>query len=141
MKAAAFTLVALTAFGVGCHGNRAPVVDVAIIDMGSISPDPSASADKFAAQCDTWNPDRDFVAKFFAVSREIPARAYHHDFDTAPCKVAGTLHSNGSAWEFEINGAAKGLWRQGNTTLYFGCTDPSCAPLVLWEQPPMGVTD
>ncbi|MGO1541494.1 MAG: hypothetical protein ACTH0Y_03040 [Luteimonas sp.] len=141
MKPAAFALMALAAFSMGCHGNRTPAADVAVIDIGSVEPVATASARELAPRCDTWAPDQKSAAKFFAISQGIPARAYHHDFDTAPCKVAGTLRSNGGAWEFEINGAAKGLWRQGDTTLYFGCTDPSCAPLVLWEHLPMDAID
>lgn len=140
-KAKAFILAALVALGTGCHSSRPPVTGPVVIDLGNVEHEPQASAQEFTAQCDTWKPDAESVAKFFSISHEVPARTYHHDFDTAPCRVRGVLLHNGVAWTFEVNGAAKGLWRQDNITVYFGCAHPSCAPLVMWEHVPLETVD
>lgn len=140
-KAKVFILVTLVALATGCHSNGTSVTSPVVTDLGGVEPEPQASAQEFRAQCDSWKPDEESVAKFFSFSHEVPTRTYHHDFDTAPCRVRGTLLHNGITWTFEVNGAAKGLWRQGDTTVYFGCTHPSCAPLVMWEHVPMETID
>lgn len=45
--------------------------------------------------------------------------------------IAGELVEGGRQWEFQINGAAKGYWSDGNDTRYFGGMDAACDPLVL----------
>ncbi|MDN5780467.1 MAG: hypothetical protein L0H23_00350 [Luteimonas sp.] len=74
--------------------------------------------------------------QFFKLGERIDERRYHHDFDTAPCMITGTVDAGGRVWEFSINGAAKAKWRDGDEVRYFGCTVPECADLAMWEYTP-----
>ena len=96
--------------------------------------DPSASAQEDALQiCRKWSVSAAQAEEFFALSEEVDGRTFHHEFDTAPCKVTGALEARGREWTFSINGAAKAKWSNGQDVLYFGCSKPACKPLVLWE--------
>ena len=68
---------------------------------------------------------------FFSLSTEKDSRAYHHEYDTAPCMIEGELAHDGRKWAFHINRAAKGYWSDGSDTRYFGCTAAACDSLVL----------
>lgn len=107
---------------------------VRVIAIAPVALDPSASAQEGAPQmCQAWSVSAPQAEAFFALSEEVDGRTFHHEYDTAPCKVTGTLQANGREWAFSINGAAKATWSSGQEVLYFGCTAPACRPLVLWE--------
>lgn len=95
-------------------------------------PDPSSSdARRFPGLCEGWALTPEQVETFFTLSSEMDSRAYHHEFDTAPCMIEGELVDDGRQWAFHINGAAKGYWSDGGDTRYFGCTAAACDSLVL----------
>lgn len=82
--------------------------------------------------CRDWHLDAEQAERFLTLSREIEARTYHHDYDTAPCKVTGSAYAWGQAWQLSINGAAKATLKRGNEVKYFGCQDHQCESLVMW---------
>jgi len=95
-------------------------------------PDPSSSeAGRFPDACDDWSLTAEQVETFFALSAELDASSYHHEYETSPCMIEGELVDGGYAWTFQINGASKGYWSDGNQTRYFGCPEAECEPLVL----------
>ena len=95
-------------------------------------PDPSSSdAERFPRLCEGWALTPEQVETFFALSSEMDSRAYHHEYDTAPCMIEGGLVDDGRQWAFHINGAAKDYWSDGSDTRYFGCTAAACDALVL----------
>lgn len=105
--------------------------------MSGTTVDPSASAQEGAPGiCRSWAMTAAQAERFFLLSERIDARRYHHDFDTAPCMISGVLGSDGRAWKFSINGAAKAVLRNGNDTHYVGCMASECSELVMWEYTP-----
>lgn len=82
--------------------------------------------------CGSWSLTKAQAEKFFALSKEIDAPTYHHEYETAPCKVIGTAKIGGYERKFEINGAAKATWADGEVRHYLGCEVPACKSLVLW---------
>ena len=125
----------MTALTACQSGSRPPSSDTSGLQVTSVSaaaPDPSSSdAGRFPGDCDRWGLTAAQAEAFFALSTELDASAYHHDYDTSRCMIAGQLVEDGRQWEFRINGAAKGYWSDGTHMRYFGCTDAACDPLVL----------
>lgn len=95
--------------------------------------DPTASAQEGAPGiCREWKLTAEQAENFFALSKEIDGRTFVHEYDTAPCKITGTVKALGHTWDFTINGAAKAMWKSGDEIRYLGCDAPACDPLVLW---------
>ena len=107
-----------------------PVVQV--LEISGVMRDLSASQVGAPEICEDWSLTKIQVEEFFALSKDIDARTFHHDYDTAPCKIVGTAMIDGGVREFEINGAAKATWSDGETRHYLGCDASTCEPLVLW---------
>ena len=139
-KGKAFTLalpIVLTFLMSGCHGSETRTPRIHINTLSYPALDTTASAHEYASEpCLNWSPSPHSASLFFTLSESITDRDYYHDFDTAPCKVTGTLEVNGQEWKFEINGAAKGLWVRGDEKRFFGCKRSECGPLVMWDYVP-----
>lgn len=82
--------------------------------------------------CEKWTLTGKQAEQLFALSKEVDQRTYIHTYDTAPCKIEGTLEAGGDVLEFSINGAAKAEWFDDRQRRYFGCESPLCEPLVMW---------
>lgn len=134
-KARRFVLAAMALLSFACHGSGIRIHDFQITEVTGVEIEPASSAAEYSAQCEDWALDAEAAAAFFAMSTRITPREYHHDFDTAPCRVSGVARYAGMDWRFQINGAAKGAWTRGAETIYFGCTQDACSSLVLWEPP------
>ncbi|WP_407352148.1 hypothetical protein [Luteimonas sp. R10] len=124
-----------------CHGSGAHIHDFQITEVAGVEIEPKSSAPEYAAQCKDWDLDAESAATFFLMSTRITPREYHHDFDTAPCRVGGVVRYDGMDWRFQINGAAKGMWTHDAETIYFGCTQEACSSLVMWEHVPIDSVD
>lgn len=105
---------------------------VQVLELSGPAYDSSASQVGAPDICVGWSLTRGQAEEFFALSRAIDARTYHHEYDTAPCKIVGTARIGGEIREFEINGAAKATWVDGENRHYLGCDVPACERLVLW---------
>lgn len=134
-------LVTMMLLGSACHGNALHTPDLRIVEVGGVEADPTSSAPEYAAQCRNWAMDAESATAFFLMSERISPRQYHHDFDTAPCKVSGVVRYDGVDWRFHINGAAKGAWTRGAETVHFGCTNDTCSRVVMWEHVPVDAVD
>jgi len=84
----------------------------------------------------SWSLTTGQAERFFRLGEDIDKHRYHHDFDTAPCAISGTLESGGRVWAFDINGAAKAILRDHHEVRYIGCTAPACKDVVMWEYVP-----
>lgn len=105
---------------------------IQVIEISGPVHEPSASQVGAPDICAGWSLTQAQAEEFFALSKEIGARDYHHEYDTAPCKIVGTARIGGEIRQFEINGAAKATWADGETQHYLGCDVPACERLVLW---------
>lgn len=106
--------------------------DIQVLRISSTDLDPMASMQEGAAEyCKAWNLTADQAERFFALSKEIDSRTYHHTYDTVPCKIDGEVKSDGRVWQFTINGAAKARWVAGEAIRYLGCEAKACEPLVM----------
>lgn len=106
--------------------------DVQVLEIAATALDSSASMQDGAEEyCKTWHLTAQQAELFFALSKEVDARTYHHTYDTSPCKIDGRVKSGGRVWQFTINGAAKARWVDGETTRYLGCELEACASLVM----------
>lgn len=128
-------LVFMTMLTACQSGSRPPSSDDHSTQVTSVSAavaDATASdAGRFPGACDGWSLTAAQAEAFFALSTEVDARTYHHEYDTSRCMIPGELVDNGRHWAFQINGVAKGYWSDGATMRYFGCAAPACEPLVL----------
>ena len=105
-----------------------------VVKIGATERDPTASAQELGPDiCTPWSLDAGEAERFFVLSETIDGRGFHHEYDTAPCRISGMLVQDGKPWRFSINGAAKAQLVHGEEVRYVGCADPLCAPLVLWE--------
>lgn len=110
---------------------RAPLKEGVIVTAISVAEvDPTASAKTDAAGCRQWTLTASQAEDLISLSREIDARTYRHDYDTAPCKIGGLVRREGRTWQFAINGAAVVL-KRGNDVKYLACEAKGCESLVL----------
>lgn len=134
VKVRGFILAMMFPLGSGCYGQSSHPHDwhVAEISVGIV--DSSALAQESAIEaCRSWSLTASQAEELFALSEQIDARTFHHEYDMAPCQIRGVVNADGRTWKFTINGAAKALWQHGSDVRYFGgCRAPRCGSLVLW---------
>ena len=106
---------------------------IKVLRLSKVQQDFTASAQKGAPRiCWKWQLTKAQAEAFFRLSKPIDYRTYIHEYDTAPCKVTGTLNRNGETWSFSINGAAKASLTRGGKRIHIGCNVAACAELVMW---------
>ncbi|MEZ0471144.1 hypothetical protein [Luteimonas salinilitoris] len=134
MEASVFALAVMISLASGCSGQGSRPGSLQVSDISETALDTSASSQEGAtAACEGWALTRVQAEEFFSLSESIDQREFHHEYDTAPCKITGSVDAEGRPWRFTINGAAKAIWEDGDEVRYFGCSAPACRPLVLWE--------
>ncbi|GAB3093135.1 hypothetical protein [Lysobacter terrae] len=111
----------------------APLIEGVIVTaISRVEVDTTASAQEDAAtSCLKWTLTGKQAEELISLSREIDERTYHHDYDTAPCKIGGLVRRQGRTWQFTINGAAKVMLKRGNEVKYLGCEAQGCESLVM----------
>lgn len=80
--------------------------------------------------CKNWQLNKQQVKHFFEQSDSYTDYPYT-EYYQVPCKITGTLKSQGKIWPFTIDGGATGKWRNQQTTKYFGCKKSACESLVI----------
>lgn len=100
-------------------------VSAAEVDSTASVPE---GADKI---CEGWTLTASQAERFFALSKEVDSRTYHHTYDTMPCKIGGVVSMDGKVWQFTINGAAKAQLIDGVTVRILGCEAKQCEPVVM----------
>lgn len=124
----ALALLGLAACGPARSGGASDRVE--ILDIAPAELDPSDHPWPEADSCKARSLSKRQAAAFFAASREYPGgtpRAFYW----VPCTQQGRLRAQGRVWEFQINAAATGLWRDGDAVRYWGCSAKVCADMGL----------
>lgn len=80
--------------------------------------------------CDSWSLTAEQAQRFFKVSDEYLEGRFQL-FHWLPCNVSGVLETEGRRWNFIINQAATGIWRDGDTVRLWSCTGEDCKQLNL----------
>lgn len=80
--------------------------------------------------CKSWGLTAEQAQEFFKLSDEYLEGRFQL-FNWFPCNVTGVLESEGRQWQFFINQAATGVWRDGDTMRFWGCLDSECKSLNL----------
>ena len=134
-----FAALLAVGFSVGANPPSGPrSVVVMTISPPRVETTASARADA-AEDCGGWSVTPRQVEDFFRRSERIGFAGYIHHFDTASCSVDGTLRAEGRTWQFSLNAAGKGIWRQGPEARYFGCRTEACGrDLGLYDFVPPG---
>lgn len=115
---------------INCHAQtniKINTVNPVTIDFSETSKE---SDEAMYNACKGWQLTKEQVKQFFELSEnyaEYPYSSYYQ----IPCKITGTLQSQGKTWNFTIDGGATGSWQQGSTTKYYGCNQAGCEPLVI----------
>ena len=112
--------------------SRQPAKALAVTSVSTAQYDPESSAKEAVPACQEWALTQRQAQTFFEAAEEIDMRAYYHDYDTAPCMVAGTLSALRKTWNFTINGAGKGTLVRDDEKRYFGCKSSTCQALSMW---------
>ena len=107
------------AVGAGTPSEEQSII-VVTVSMPRVETTASARSD-LPDSCGDWWLTAPQVEAFFRRSGRIGFAQYIHHFDTASCSVDGTLRAAGRTWQFTINAAGKGLWREESNVRYFGC--------------------
>jgi len=103
-----------------------------VTEISRVESDTAATAKAGnAATCQQWTLTAAQAEQLLSLSHEIDERAYRHDYDTAPCKIAGLVRREGRTWQFTINGAAKTVLKRGNDVKYLACDAQGCEPLAM----------
>lgn len=112
------------------HSSEEGLVQVVSIHPTVVDPSTGGS-DRAPDDCGRWSLTPAQAETFFALSAEVDARIYHHDYETSRCMIKGELMFEGQRWDFQINGASKAYWSNGISTRYFGCDASGCESLAL----------
>jgi Uri superfamily endonuclease len=89
-----------------------------------------STEDVEATFCQSWGLTAEQAERFFSLSDEY-LEGHFRLFYWLPCNVNGVLESEGRKWNFSINQAASGIWRDGDTIKLWGCSADECKSLNL----------
>lgn len=89
-----------------------------------------SSEDVEANYCKSWGLTAEQAQHFFKISDEY-LEGHFRLFYWLPCNVSGVLESEGRKWQFSINQAASGVWRDGDAIRLWGCSVDECKNLNL----------
>lgn len=129
---------------ISCQAQTTNSTDIRILHINPVIVDQPAHinpADQAMYDtCKTWQLSKEQVTQFFKLSETYPENPYSHYYQI-PCKITGSLQTQGQTWRFTIEGGATGAWQQGNSIKYFGCHQEACTPLVIMPTDDMNPDD
>ena len=81
-------------------------------------------------RCKRWKLTPQQAVRFFQRSERYDENPYSRFYQTS-CAISGELDAEGKRWRFEIDGGGSAIWRHEAEVRHWGCSAPSCEPLVM----------
>lgn len=102
---------------------------VRITSIGSAIYNGKHAADD-EARCKRWRLSGKQAVQFFQLCKRYEENPYSR-FYQASCAISGELIAEGKIWRFEIDGGGTATWQHEGEVRHWGCSAPSCEPLVM----------
>lgn len=88
-------------------------------------------SDQYINKCRSWSLTATDIIKLLKYFRPMSSEEQYLIYLVMPCEMIGEMEIDHVKYQFWINAGSTLTLKKGDTTFYFGCSDPHCKKYFL----------